>query len=35
MIGDIVLEAELAKPPIGQFDLDLSAQSSLRAKRKY
>src|ERR1700759_2262008 len=34
MIGDI-LDAELAKPSIGQVDLDLSAEPSLRAKRKY
>ena len=35
MIGDIVLDAELAKPPIGQVDLDLSAEPPLGTKRKY
>jgi hypothetical protein len=35
MIGNLVLDAELAKPPVGQIDLDLSAQPPLRADRKH
>src|SRR5580692_1121438 len=35
MIGNLVLDAELAKPPVGQIDLDLSAQPPLRADREH
>jgi hypothetical protein len=35
MIGYLVLDAELAKPSVGQIDLDLSAQMPLRADRKH
>src|SRR5262249_36752263 len=34
MIGDLVLDTELTKPPVRQIDLDLRAQSSLRSDRK-
>ena len=35
MIGDLVLDAEPAKPAIGQIDLHLSADAPLRADRKH
>ena len=35
MIGDLVFDAELAKPPVGQIDLHLRAQPPLRADRKH
>src|SRR4029077_2772169 len=35
MIGYLVLDAELAKPPIGQIDLHLSAQPPLRPDREH
>src|ERR1700728_4413892 len=35
VIGDPVLNAELAEPPVGQVDLDFSAQPALRAERKH
>jgi hypothetical protein len=35
MIGNPVLDAKLAKPPIRQIDPDLRAQPPLRADRKY
>jgi hypothetical protein len=35
MIGDLVLNAQLAKPPIGQIDLHLSAEPPLRADREH
>src|ERR1700747_2197625 len=35
VIGDPVLNAELAKPPVGQVDLDFSAQPAIRAERKH
>src|SRR5580692_5790212 len=35
MIGYPVLDAELAKPPIGEIDLHLGAQLSLRSNRKH
>jgi len=35
MIGYPVLDAELAKPPIRQIDLHLTAQPPLRADRKH
>src|SRR4249919_2337139 len=35
MVGYPILDAELAKPPIGQIDLYLGAQPPLRADRKH
>lgn len=35
MIGDLVLDAEPAKPAIGQIDLHLSADAPLRADGKH
>src|SRR6202035_1104766 len=35
VIGDPVLNTELAEPPVGQVDLDFSAQPALRAERKH
>ena len=35
MIGDLVLDAEPAKPSVGQIDLHLSANPPLRADRKH
>src|SRR5580704_5875213 len=35
MVGYPILDAELAKPPIGQIDLHLGAQPPLRADRKH
>jgi hypothetical protein len=35
MIGDPVLDAELAKPPVGQVDLDFNAEPAFRAERKH
>src|ERR1700742_188307 len=35
VIGDPVLNAELAEPPVGQVDLDFGAQPALRAERKH
>src|SRR5579859_2586338 len=35
MIGNLVLDAELAKPPVGQIDLHLRAEPPLRADRKH
>ena len=35
MIRDLVFDPELAKPPVGQVDLDLSAEPPFRTKRKY
>ena len=35
MVGYPILDAELAKPPIGQLDLYLGAQPPLRADRKH
>jgi len=35
MIGDLVFDAELAKPPVGQIDLHLRAQPPLRADCKH
>jgi len=35
MIRDLVFDPELAKPPVGQVDLDLSAEPPFRTERKY
>jgi hypothetical protein len=35
VIGDIVLDAELAKPSVGQIDLNFGAKPPLGTKRKY
>src|ERR1700758_5670657 len=35
MVGNVILDAELAKPPVGQIDLHLTAQPPLRADRKH
>src|SRR5215470_8445356 len=35
MIGNLVLDAELAKPPVGQIDLHLGAEPPLRAEREH
>jgi hypothetical protein len=35
MIRDIVFDPELTKPPVGQVDLDLSAEPAFRTERKY
>src|SRR5215470_8030890 len=35
MIGNLVLDAELAKPPVGQIDLHLGAGPPLRADREH
>ena len=35
VIGDIVFDAEFAKPSVGQVDLDFGAEPPLGTKRKY
>jgi hypothetical protein len=35
VVGNLVLDAELAEPPVRKIDLDLGTQSPLRADRKH